>query len=198
MLKIRNALKEESKKFSELIITSAMYFHLLFSEKIETALQNFFYDCCNLFSYRHVLTAEYNGEVAGMILGYGFPDKKKENLRTGFLMFKYLGWVMLEKFPVLLRFNGSVGALRKGEFYISNVAVYKRFRGLGIGKALMNKAESRAKMSGADYAVLDVEAENNVAINLYKKLGYRAVKSATILLTKNRILRFLRMKKPLL
>ncbi len=198
MLKIRNALKEESNKFSELIIISALYFPILFSKKIENALQHFFSDCCNLFSYKHVLAAEYNGEVAGMILGYSFTEKEKGNLRTGFLMFKDLGWIMLKKFRILLKFNGSVGTLGKGEFYISNVAVYKRFRGLGIGKTLMNEAERRAKMLGAKYVVLDVEAENNVAINLYKKLGYRAVKSATILLTKNRILRFLRMKKPLL
>lgn len=57
-----------------------------------------------------------------MILGYDWQSKKLENLRTGFLVFKKIGFGFLCKFLSLIKFNATVGRKSKGEYYVSNIA----------------------------------------------------------------------------
>ncbi len=63
---------EESKVFAQLILMSAPYFHTLFGKRIEYTLESLFSLRYNLFSFEHVYIAEYNGELAGMLLGYDY------------------------------------------------------------------------------------------------------------------------------
>ncbi|WP_456394721.1 GNAT family N-acetyltransferase, partial [Thermococcus sp.] len=84
---------------------------------------------------------------------------------------KVLGLDFLERLPGFIRASLSSGRLEKGDYYISNVAVYPEFRGRKIGKSLMLHAEERAKET-AERMALDVEKDNEIAIAVYKKLGY--------------------------
>lgn len=197
MVTIRKAILNDSKDFAELFLISAPYFPILFGQKIRSVLQNLFSHRSNLFSFEHVYFAEVDNEGAGMILSYDWQTKNRENLRTGFLLFKEVGPFILSKFLALMRFNTTVGKLNNGEYYISNIAVYQKFRRKGIGKKLMLVAEKDAKRIRSNSIVLDVEQENLGAIAVYKKLGYRAVKEFSILLRKDRTLHFSRMKKVL-
>ncbi len=89
-----------------------------------------------------------------------------------------------------------IGQCRRSEFYISNVAVYPEFRGVGIGNKLMLNAEKEARSRGLRYISLDVEVENENAINLYKKFGYEITgKIKTLSLSKE--FKFYRMVKRL-
>jgi ribosomal protein S18 acetylase RimI-like enzyme len=130
-----------------------------------------------------------------MILGYDWQVKKREDLRTGFLLFKKIGVSILCKFSTLMKFNATVGSVCDGEYYISNIATYPQHRGLGVGKRLILEAEQEAKMVGAERIVLDVEKENINAIDFYKKLGYKTIKEFSIPLQRNKILHFNRMTK---
>ena len=58
---------------------------------------------------------------------------------------------------------------------ISNVAVTKPFRGRGIGRKLMEGSLDLIRQSGGREAVLQVRAENDVAIRLYESLGFKEV-----------------------
>lgn len=188
-------MPDDGKDFAELMLMSASYFPILFGDKIKTALQDLFRCRFNLFSFEHVYFAEVDGEKAGMILGYDWQVKKRENLRTGFLLFKKIGVSILGKFLSLIKFNATVGRVCDGEYYISNIATYPRYRGRGLGKGLILEAEQEAKMVGAERIVLDVEKENISAINFYKKLGYKMIKEFSISLQRDKILHFYRMTK---
>ena len=59
-----------------------------------------------------------------------------------------------------------------GETSVFNVAVEKRFRRKGIGKALVEKMIFEAKALGAKVIFLEVRAGNLAAINLYEKAGF--------------------------
>ena len=59
------------------------------------------------------------------------------------------------------------------EFKVDTIAVDPTFRSLGIGSALMLKAEEKAKSRGKLKMCLDVLGENMGAIRLYQRLGYR-------------------------
>ncbi len=68
----------------------------------------------------------------------------------------------------------------RDEYYISNVAIYPEFRGSGLGTKLMLYAEQTASKRNLKYLSLDVERENETAINLYKKLGYKITEEKTL------------------
>jgi len=61
------------------------------------------------------------------------------------------------------------------EAHILNVAVKKRYRRQGIGRALVLEALRRARELGARMADLEVRSRNTAALRLYEGLGFRLV-----------------------
>ncbi|MCS7130501.1 MAG: ribosomal protein S18-alanine N-acetyltransferase [Archaeoglobaceae archaeon] len=60
---------------------------------------------------------------------------------------------------------------------IVSIAVRKEFRGSGIGEYLMKRAIERLKEKGKKEISLEVRVSNNVAQNLYEKLGFKIVET---------------------
>lgn len=58
------------------------------------------------------------------------------------------------------------------EIHINNVAMRPKFRGLGIGTALLNHVLAEARNLGARRATLEVRASNEGARRLYDRLGF--------------------------
>ena len=58
------------------------------------------------------------------------------------------------------------------EFVVDSLAVDPSYRGLGVGTALMQRAEERARSMGKRTMSLGVIGENEGAIRLYERLGY--------------------------
>ena len=58
------------------------------------------------------------------------------------------------------------------EAYITNIAVPKEFRRLGIARALLKEACSGAEKRNCEFITLEVRKSNTAAIELYKKEGY--------------------------
>lgn len=56
--------------------------------------------------------------------------------------------------------------------HIIAIAVAKKFRKLGIGRALMEAAERALAIKGVTEIYLEVRASNTLAMEFYKKLGY--------------------------
>lgn len=63
------------------------------------------------------------------------------------------------------------------EFVVDVLVVSEASRGLGLGTALMERAEDRAREMGKRKMTLQVVAENAGAIRLYERLGYRTVRT---------------------
>ncbi len=61
----------------------------------------------------------------------------------------------------------------EGSYYIMALAVYREFRGSGVGQRLIAEAESAAQAKGFEETSLNVFSENLGAVRLYEKLGYR-------------------------
>jgi len=69
-----------------------------------------------------------------------------------------------------------VGVVSKdGYGHIISVAVDPEFRGRGVGRSLMESLESRMFGDGIRRFRLEVAVSNNVAISMYKSLGYKVV-----------------------
>jgi len=192
MITVRKATQEDDKDFTELELT---YFLIFFGYKIKTVLQYLYQFRFNLFSFEHVYFAEVDRQKAGMILGYDWQAKKRENLRTVFLVFKKMGISIFDKFLSLMKFNATVGRLTNSEYYISNIAVYPHYKRKGVGKRLMLQAEQEVNMANNERIVLDVKKENLNAITFYKEMGYKMILEFAISLQKDKILHFVRMTK---
>jgi len=194
MINLRRASIKDAGDFKELVLLSAAYFPDLFGQSIGIALEKLFCHPSNLFSFNHVNIAEVEGKVAGMILGYDWRIKREEDLKTGFLLLKHTRFELMKNIGVIIKFNKKIGRLPRCAFYISNLAVYPPYRRRGVGKSLMELAVERAKRLGDSIIILDVERENNPAINLYRKAGFKIQEEFSINLIK-RVLNFYRMGK---
>lgn len=107
------------------------------------------------FSYRNCTMAEVDGEIAGMLVAFPIhtdPDSEPE------------------KDPVLAPFSKLE---EDNSYYICGVALFKDFRGNGIGSQFMQLAELKAKELGLGKTSLIVFEKNKGALRLYERLGYR-------------------------
>ncbi|MBR3620119.1 MAG: ribosomal protein S18-alanine N-acetyltransferase [Clostridia bacterium] len=59
-----------------------------------------------------------------------------------------------------------------GEAYITNIAVFKKFRRHGAGSLLLNTASDDAFARGCEFITLEVRESNLPAIELYEKSGF--------------------------
>ena len=59
-----------------------------------------------------------------------------------------------------------------GEVYVTNVAVFPRFRRNGVGRALVELLVDEMKKEDADFVTLEVRKSNLNAISLYEKCGF--------------------------
>lgn len=58
------------------------------------------------------------------------------------------------------------------EWFLWSVEIYEAFKGLGHGHEMVKLAMVETKRRGATILSLYVKADNEVAISLYKKLGF--------------------------
>lgn len=66
--------------------------------------------------------------------------------------------------------RGPIGA-------IQNVGVIPYYRGVGLGRALVAKALGGFQAAGLDRAYLEVTAQNTRAVNMYRAIGFKKVKT---------------------
>ena len=177
---IREPNESEIDKCVELIYTAGPYMfnYFLASEppKVYDLIKVFYTKPDVLFSHTNVLVKIENGEVCGLLLS--LPTKDMEQMAKN--MMKY-GKELLSK-------TGFFGAIkmvfRSGlqryldvngtdEYYVSNLAVFEKHRGKGIGTELLKKAEELAKENGYKKLSLVVEHYNKNAKRVYEKFGFK-------------------------
>lgn len=74
--------------------------------------------------------------------------------------------------------SGYIGAHNiVGEVYITNVAVAKKFRRMGVGEKLIKALVDLCEKEGAEFITLEVRESNSPAIKLYEKTGFQKVGS---------------------
>lgn len=110
------------------------------------------------FSHRHGLVLEEDGAVLGGMIGYRLPtmpEPAEPEVPEAFVALKELE------------------TLAPGHWYINFVAMVPESRGKGLGTALLDEAEARARNCGCPGIALVVAASNAGAIRAYARAGYR-------------------------
>lgn len=108
--------------------------------------------------------------------------KEEEDTKSDFKMyFKNLNLFNALKFVFLDIGDICAGAdLKKGDFYISDLAVDEKCRNKGIGTFLLEKSLGLAREKKCIRAVLDVDIKNEGALRLYNGVGFKIFNKKTI------------------
>lgn len=110
----------------------------------------------SLFGYKNCLVAESGGEIAGMMAA--FPIDRPYDPATS--------W---ETDPVLAPYSRLE---QPGSYYISGMAIFPEYRGMGIGTRFLEIAEEKAALYSLPLISLIVFEENAGAARLYKRRGF--------------------------
>ncbi len=116
------------------------------------------------YSWKYAFVAEVDGVAAGAIVGYDGAQLRE--LRDG-------------TFTVLREYVGRVPHIpdetSKGEYYLDSIGVLPKFRGMGIGRQLIEAFCENAYEEGHECVGLIVDFNNRQAERLYTSLGFERV-----------------------
>jgi ribosomal protein S18 acetylase RimI-like enzyme len=111
------------------------------------------------FSYRNAFVAETQGSIAGCLIGYALAQQAEPFDVT--------------QTPAMFVPMLELESLAPGTWYVNVLATYPQFRGRGIGGALLDLAETRARDAGLAGMSIIVSDANSGAVRLYERKGYR-------------------------
>lgn len=116
-----------------------------------------------LYSYRHALVAEVDGEVAGTLISY--PGEYYHQMRnTTFRELPHFRELDLDAMP------DEAGA---GEYYLDTLAVLPQYRRRGVGTSLMQARIAWAEQNHPDLSIsLLVDPDNLNGQRIYTRLGF--------------------------
>jgi ribosomal protein S18 acetylase RimI-like enzyme len=123
------------------------------------------------YSFQNVIYAECDKRIVGMALGFTaeqhhkFSDQPLKEA-AGFRALR-MTIVKIICTPMLR----VLETVADGDFYLLSMAVDKEYRGEGIGSALIDIIEERARASGSTRLSLDVSANNEGARRIYERRG---------------------------
>lgn len=118
-------------------------------------------------------SATVDGRFAG-ILTFRSGSREFYHLSLAALFSRFTPVRALRMLGNLLLLSESVGP---DEFIVESLAVDPSTRGLGLGTALMQAAEAKARAMDKRTMSLGVITENHGAIRLYQRLGYTTTKT---------------------
>lgn len=136
------------------------------------ALAYWFKAIGNRFSHEFAYIARWQGEPAGMILGFPGRDAGHLSLACRHSIREVYTWGKLAKLIWRGMVLGHTREAEDNEFLIAHVAVYEQFRRKGIATALLEKAAALAREAGFDRLALEVEIGNTPAIECYQRFGF--------------------------
>jgi ribosomal protein S18 acetylase RimI-like enzyme len=168
----RAAIKEDSRKIAELFSISSdgvvdYVWSTLASEypglaPIEIGALRYAREEGN-FSYNNCVVAERNGEVIGQLCTYPIEATAEEPD---------------EPVDPILEPYGRLEI--PGTLYISSLAVFDEFRGMGLGTKMLAIASNKASKSSLTALSLLVFEQNTGAVRLYQREGFREVDRAPV------------------
>jgi len=127
--------------------------------RIEIGIERVLREDAN-FSYLNAVVAEVDGGVAALMLAYPLPEHSDVNL---------------DEVPDLVRPLEKLEQRVPGTFYINILATYPQYRGMGLGTKLLKAAHALASGAGCSELSLQVFEQNEDAVRLYERRGYREI-----------------------
>lgn len=128
-------------------------------------------------NHRNCITATVDGRLAGILtIQTNSQDFYGFSICDAFVRFNPIR-------VLRIMFNIAIFALEErpkdNEFVVDTLVVDTQYRGMGIGTELMAHAEKSAAAMGKGRMTLNVIHENEGAMRLYERIGYRKISTHT-------------------
>lgn len=141
-------------------------------ERARMILERIFAIPRHRFSYEETVLAVYQGKVIGLLVGYpgrrmGKIDRKADRLILKQYRLRGKLALILRVWPLLF-----MNETNRDEYLIGNLAVKTRYRDRGVGRLLLEQAETMARAEGLKKLALRVAIENSSARKLYEDFGF--------------------------
>jgi ribosomal protein S18 acetylase RimI-like enzyme len=137
------------------------------------ALVQWFSEEGNRFSHQFARIASFEGETAGLLLGFPGREAGRLSLACRHSILKIYQFRELTRLIWRGMVLGHTREAEKDEFLVAHVAVFPQYQRKGIASALLDTAVLQAKDSGLSKLALEVEIGNEPAITCYERFGFR-------------------------
>lgn len=118
------------------------------------------------------VTLEQNVEVAlGVLAGHDWRWRKARHVDDDVKAHKP-GIFVADAQSRPVGYISSVIDREAGKGRIPNLAVVREFRGLGVGRALIEHVLEYFRREGLTYAVIETMAQNDIGLQLYTSCGF--------------------------
>jgi ribosomal protein S18 acetylase RimI-like enzyme len=173
-LRAANPLYEEGVVFARYLGEIVPFYRVMLGRRVVQTLAEAFTQPDHDLSYRNTIFAEREGAIVGMISGHATERHRRS---VGPPMREVLGGRAL-RMRIMARWMARqqwfLGTYAERDFYVQGVAVDEELRGRGIGSALMDAMEQRARAGGSRRLILNVGAKNDGALRFYRRRGFIA------------------------
>jgi len=147
------------------------FFRIMLGRRAPEILAKAYAQPDNSYSYENVIFAEHDGRIVGMALGFTAEEHHRFSDRP---LKQAAGFPALRMRTVQLLIRPMLQVLKTiadGDFYLLSIAIDEDQRGQGVGSALIDSIEERARASGSTRLSLDVAVKNEGARSLYERRG---------------------------
>jgi ribosomal protein S18 acetylase RimI-like enzyme len=154
------------------------FFSALFGERTaaEETLRKWLHRPTSDFSASHATLGLDDGAVVGMFIGNrgaDIPACRRADLLA--LLQQSSAEQRIELKQILEEIAELTAPINADEFYIRTIAVDPAHRGCGFGRKLTQRAIEHAHLAGFARCRLDVDCDNEVALGLYRSLGFETI-----------------------
>lgn len=149
----------------------------------EDKMVDFLIETGDVFPYHFqgYIVVERNGEVLGSMM-LRWPKQYRPKVRFQISEVLRYGWLTTLKVLVMRYLFPEKPS--NGACHVAKIAVKQQARGKGIGTKLLDYGKEIAISNGLTRYTLYVDATNDTAFNLYKKLGFKIEKRRRNLMTR--------------
>jgi ribosomal protein S18 acetylase RimI-like enzyme len=152
-------------------IAAEGFFRFMLGRRVANIIATTFAQPDHDYSFQNVNFAEHDEAIVGMAAGYTAEQHRRFSEQP---LKQAAGYPSLRAGAVALLcapLMRILDTLADGHFYLLAVAIDTELRGEGVGSALMDSMEDRARASGSNRLSLDVSAKNEGARRLYERRG---------------------------
>ena len=170
-IEVAQGTPEEQEAFLLMLeLSGGRTLRRFFGPRFQRVFGRLFKQETTLFGFPHCLVLRQRGQILGMALRWKKEVRKTQSRATALYLFPYVLPHLLLSLPLLQ------DMLRMGipeeAYYVSNIAIFPPHQGKGLGGFLLDFLEEEAKRCGVKKVILDVEKENERALQFYRKQGY--------------------------
>ena len=170
-LRAANPVYEEGVVFARYLDAIAPFYRVMLGRRVVEIIARAFTQPGHDLSHRNTIFAERDGAIVGMISGYATERRRRS---VGPPLREALGGRALRMrimARLMARQQWFLGTYADGDFYVQGFAVDEELRGRGVGSALMDAMEQRARANGSKRLILNVGAKNEGARGFYDHRG---------------------------